>query len=231
MKLLEAVLAGMPIVTTQWIDACLSAGKFVMPTKAHCINTVPIKARSDSNEPPLCEGENDLAVFKAAASMEMSNKGVNLFGDTNFILVGRWDKNLPGTPPAEDVEALLKRMGGKVIADPKDAATLIYRRKKGCGDTKNIARLVLLCDDTESDAACGMNGTLHAETQNLIGECGTFVQIAHFLWAFDSIVCYRDDLPYNDYPPRAKFLNGLFTVLASLNGSRVISKSNNNNNS
>jgi hypothetical protein len=103
--------------------------------------------------------------------------------------------------------------GAKVVSDSVSAARLISQKRQRARAARDVDRIILICDDATSDLKCGLKGDLLNETQNHIGDGGTFVTVVHQGWIYDAISCYKTDLGVANYPPKANLTKGLFEVM------------------
>jgi hypothetical protein len=103
--------------------------------------------------------------------------------------------------------------GANVVSDSVSAARLISQKKVKARAARDVDRVLLICDDATTDSKCGLAGDLLNETQNHIGDGGTFVTVVHQGWVYDAISCYKADLEVTNYPPKANLTKGLFEVM------------------
>ena len=146
--------------------ASLLITEILPPSPPYTINTIPTKGSGLSNGKVLGTGSY-LAASIAAANMELGadKRNGNLFLGTSVHLLGEWS----GVIGKNDVTQLLVASGALVLQDPILAARLIEQKKLRSRHAKAVDRLILVCDDANTDAKCGLDGDLLKEIQNLIG--------------------------------------------------------------
>jgi len=210
LKVMRSALAGIPIVTPDWLRACLEEKELVIPSANNCIRTLPPKAGTEHLLPLDSVTHTGptawLGVAAYAALLQRQSEGggdeyehLPLL-DTSVFLCGQFHKG-PGVPPKADLHTLLRESGANIIPSAGAAAKTL---KDDEGST-----LVLLCDDAKSDKQSGITEALSKKiTTALAKQTNRRIFIVTFNWLFDSVSCGKilDAVNYQPNSPRGKAL-------------------------
>ena len=215
LKVMRSALAGIPIVTPDWLRACLEEKELVIPAANNCIRSLPPKAGTEHLLPLDFVTHTGptawLGVAAYAALLQRQSEGGGEENDhlplldTSVFLCGQFNKG-PGAPPKTDLLTLLRESGANVIPSAGAAAKKL---KDDEGST-----LVLLCDDAKSDKQSGITDALNKKiTTALAEQTNRRILIVSFNWILDSISCGEilDALNYQPNSPRGKALWQLST--------------------
>lgn len=220
LKAMRSALAGIPIVTPDWLRTCLDEKAFVVPADNNCIRTLPPKSDISHLLPaPYNESTHSgpaawLGVANYAALLQKQREGGGKqyehrpLVNTSVLLCGQFKKGT-GVPPKADLVTLLGDSGATILGS---VATMNKDLKK----TDDDSTLVVLCDDAKSDKQSGitaalskaMTAALEDEDQN------RRIMVVTYMWLFDSISCGEllDADNYEPNSPKAKSLWELSTI-------------------
>ncbi len=204
---MRSALAGLPILTPQWIDACLTEGHLVAPSGVMCVRTLPRKGGED-------EEDDHFGVAKYAAAFEKTtlSSSNHLLSGVSVMLCG----SSAGSGMIKDLKVLLQQAGASIISSVSMATRHLTDLSKG----GEAGPLVFLCDDSTTNKSCGVSDALFKQAKKLAekdiaeeDESET-VLCVHFNWLFDSISCATamDAGDYEPSAPRTKALWSLFTA-------------------
>ena len=112
-KIMRAVLAGIPILSPTFVTSCLNKEAFLKPANSHYVQCLPIKV-TDSVQ------HDKFGVLKFGASHQKCPKKSQplLFGSSSIYLCGQWKKSSGKT---KDVQTLLKEGGAKILSNLEEA--------------------------------------------------------------------------------------------------------------
>lgn len=202
-KAMRCTLAGIPIVSPEWIVAC--QGKVVVPASTMFIRSLPIKSTF-----PQAQSMTQFGVAAIAAS-RVRNK---VLSQCTVHLCGEFSR-----PPKSDVEMLLREAG----ATTSQQVSSINAKLKQVGKASDTAKdsptttLVFLFDDNESDEKCGISGALERELKAALERTSASdasppqVCVVGFQWLFDSVVA-GTAMPATFYEPRCSAGKGLWSL-------------------
>lgn len=220
LKAMRSALAGIPIVTPDWLRSCLDEKVFVVPADNNCIRTLPPKLDTSHLLPkPFDESTHSgpaawLGVAKYAALLQRQSEGGGEqyehrpLVNTSVLLCGQFKKGT-GVPPKADLLTLLGDAGANIVSS---AAAMNKELKK----TDEGSTLVVLCDDAKSDKQSGITAPLSkAMTTALEDEdSNRRIMVVTYMWLFDSVSCGEllDADNYKPNSPKAKALWELSTT-------------------
>ena len=187
LKVMRAILAGVPIVSPSWISSCLEAGKVISPCPEQYIRTVPVKT-SD----PLVNA--NLGVALLAARMHQGTS--QLLSNVRVLLCGQFVSS-EGSPRKADIQALLRESGATVFTS--EGAAMNKLKKVGDNDASKI---LLLCDECPNNNRCGISTGLAKEVKAALERDDTGVLVVNSMWLFDSISCGQM-VPTQPFKPRS----------------------------
>lgn len=187
LKVMRAILAGVPIVSPSWISSCLEAGKVISPSPEQYIRTVPVKSTD-----PLVDA--NLGVSLLAARMHEGNS--QLLSNVRVLLCGQFASS-EGSPRKTDIQALLRESGANVLTSEGGA----MNKLKKVGDD-DASKIVLLCDECPNNNRCGISTGLAKEVKAALERDDNGVLIVNSMWLFDSISCGQM-APPQPFKPRS----------------------------
>ena len=220
LKVMRSALAGIPILTPQWMEACLKEGNLVAPSGTMCIRTLHRKkasaTRVDDNDEDSSTEKFGVAKFAAAFQKTLSSSNHFLSG-VSVMLCG----SSSGSGTVKDLKVLLQQAGASIISSVSMANRHLTDLSK---DESDPGRLVFLCDDSATNKTCGVSDTLVKQVKKLVEDAtieDEAVMCVHFSWLFDSISCATPlkAAAFEPAAPRSKALWEL-TKSASHTGSR-----------
>ena len=195
LKVMRSALAGVPVLTPEWVGACLLAGDLVAPTGSMCIRTLPRKQGGG--------GEDErFGVAKYAAALHSGCGGETpadsapILGGVKVVLCGK------STNLLKDLRALLQQTGASVVGSASSAARALAELvgdKGGRGPPSGS--VVFVCDDATNDRDCGISESLARQARDAV-DAGGAVRVVRFDWLFDSVSCVSP-LPADSYEPSA----------------------------
>jgi hypothetical protein len=197
---MRAMLAGVPIVSAGWISACLDKGKVVVPSPEMYIRTVPAKTTEPSINDflgaSLCA-----ARIQQAGTLPQCNLVLPL-SNAHVLLCGQYNR-AEGSPRKIDVQVLLRESGATLL--PSAGAAI--KKLKTIGDNDSY-KVVVLCDDCQTDERCGISDGLYKEVMAALERDHQRVVVVSSAWLFDSISCGGMilSLLFEPCSPRAKEL-------------------------
>ena len=220
LKAMRSALAGIPIVTPDWLRTCLDEKAFVVPADNNCIRTLPAKSDISHLLPvPYDESTHSgpaawLGVANYAALLQKQREGGGEqyehrpLVNTSVLLCGQFKKGT-GVPPKADLVTLLGDAGATILSS---VAAMNKELKK----TDDDSTLVVLCDDAKSDKQSGITAALNkAMTAALEDEDqNRRIMVVTYMWLFDSVSCgvSLDADKYEPNSPKAKSLWELSTI-------------------
>jgi hypothetical protein len=175
------VLAGIPIVSSAWIKACLSQQQVAMPLDSMWVRSLPMKSQADNG--------TAVADF-GVAKMAVNQRGGYLFEQHTVHLFGHF-----GIPAKADVLRLLREAGATVSSQ----VSLALSRLEDIDSSNRY--LILLCDD----GCTGNSDILYRQMKAALQKqrsiaCKGSALVVKPQWLFDSIVC-GSVLPGDAYAP------------------------------
>ena len=188
LKVMRSALAGVPVLTPEWVEACLVAGSVVAPTGTMCVRTLPRKQSGGAGG-----GEDErFGVAKYAA--ELRRAGSNVPADSAPILSGvrvvLCGKN---TDLLNDLRALLQQTCADFVVSASSAAQALADPSSGS--------VVFVCDDATNDRDCGISELLVRQARDFV-DAGGAVTVVRYDWLSDSVSCVSA-LPADSYEPSA----------------------------
>jgi len=208
LKVMRSALAGLPILTPEWIEACLKEGNLVAPTGAHCIRTLPRKQTTDSDE-------EDFGVAKYAAAYQKTT-----ISSSNHFLSGIYVMICGTTDDGrtiKDSKVLLEQAGASIISSVSMANRHLTDMANGESESD---RFVFLCDDSTTNKKCGISDALFKQAKKVIedievDEEAAAIQCVSRNWLFDSISCVMPLKSSAVYEPSAPTTKALFDLTTS----------------
>jgi hypothetical protein len=218
LKVMRAALAGIPIVTPEWISQCLSSRQICSDVGSTCIRTLCSKVdqwnTESTNAPSRFTVPRYACKWHIYTSTPLTYRSPGPLTGTTVCLCGPWKKE-GKTPKKSDVLTILQDCGAEVLT----VSAMLKRLKENCGGSTTPKRSVvpvaprfaLLCDDTTGDKPCGINAALTKAVELLASTTGSTcpVVVIGFPWLFDCVSCgvpLRDVSPYAPESVKAKHL-------------------------
>lgn len=201
LKAMRGMLAGVPIVHTAWISACLDKGKVVAPSSEMYIRTVPAKKTDprikDSLGAALCAARIQQAKVLPQYDLELP------LSNAHVLLCGQYN-SAEGSPRKGDVLVLLRESGATLL--PSAAAAIKKLKTIGENDSSKI---VLLCDECQTNEHCGISDGLAKEIMTALQRDHKRGLVVSSAWLFDSISC-GGMVPSQLFEPRSPRAKGLW---------------------
>ena len=201
MKVMQATLAGIPILCPLWVNTCLSKGEIVAPSGNMSIRTLPRKQNSND-----VECDDRFGVAKHAAAFHKGMRTNTLLSGVEVLICG-----FSTGPMKKDITSLLQAAGATIINSQGDA----YRCLSDLTSSEVEKTFVFLCDDTPTNSSCGISEKLHALVKNIQDDSEEANIIAvHFSWLFDCISC-ATVMPAKSYEPIAPLPKAMWRLLTA----------------
>lgn len=201
LKAMRASLAGIPVVTPEWISHCRSKGMAVSPDSTMFIHSLPTKTNDLEDSlygtaliAARLQQVGSGALPKDSAILPLSNVAVSVCGA--FL-----------RPPKADVQLLVKESGGTL--QPSTVATIKLLQSASFELSGKI--VVFLCDDSDDNAMCGITGQHARDIEIAIKSFPGRVLIVNAHWLFDVVTCGKR-IPGNLFPPRSLRCNQLWSI-------------------
>jgi hypothetical protein len=184
---MRASLAGIPIVTPDWIEKCSLEQKIVAPTADMFIRSLPTKS------PNLL---SDLALYGTALVAARLQQVASGAAPSSALPLKNVCVHLCGAFAARKSNlVLLLRESGATIQSSTAAAIKLSSSKK----------VVFLCDETIStDDLCGITSAQAGQIERAIADGhdgGPPLVVVNAQWLFDVVTCGRLIVPANLYEP------------------------------
>ena len=186
LKVMRSALAGIPIVTPDWLRSCEKENKAVEPVTF--VRSMPTKEAVIGNS-----RDTDYGVAKMAASWSTQPKTPVLpFRKTVVYLCGSYSAD-----KRKNLQDLLKAGGAKIILKPKDVSS----RLKSLVESNKLSffpssgRLVILCGDSgvtmpksvEKDLKAALEGEQHWPEP----KSPKTVTVVGSQWVIESVTCAK----------------------------------------
>jgi len=200
-KVMRSTLAGLPILSQQWVDACLSEGEIVAPTGDMSVRTLPRKQQHDNDDG--CDVR--FGVAKYAAAFQQGMQSNTLLSGVQVLMCGSF-----GGSSANDIKGLLQDAGATIISSVSAASRFLSDMSSSDVDTT----FVFLCDDSLLDKSCGISDSLYKQAKQVRQDSQhAKVMAVHFSWLFDCISC-ATVIPATSYEPIAPRAKALWRLAA-----------------
>jgi hypothetical protein len=187
---MEAMLHGVPLVTTEWIVACKKEKKIIMPTTSMFIRSLPSKTL-----PSITESTTDFGVAFLAAAIDSSRGKYKPLSNVSIYLCGFSARRLG------EVSALLRDAGAREVLTKSAAAVdrLQNLRQNSSCDQK----LAFLCNDTNVVVSLELEQNVKEFCKDSNFSRGQLAFV-NANWLYDSITCGESvdlKLEINGYKP------------------------------
>jgi hypothetical protein len=186
LKVMRSALAGIPILTPRWMEACLVEGNLVAPSGVMCVRSLPTKKTSmvggdlDPSGQDECFG---VAKYAAAFHKKGLTNSNHLLSGISVMLCG----SSVGSAKMKDLKVLLLHTGATIISSVSTASRMLTDMSKG---EPVLSPFVFLCDDSPTNKTCGISDALLRQAAKVESNEGKrSVLCVHFNWLFDSISC------------------------------------------
>lgn len=199
--MMQATLAGIPILSPTWVDTCLSKGEIVAPTGNMSIRTLPRKQSSNDDE---C-GDR-FGVAKYAAAFEKGMQTNTLLSGVEVLICGFSTGSMK-----KDITSLLQAAGATIVTSHSDASRCLSDLTSSEVDKT----FVFLCDDTPTNSSCGISEKLFTLVKNVRDDSeDANIMAVHFSWLFDCISC-ATVMPATSYEPNAPLPKAMWRLLTA----------------
>lgn len=199
MKVMQATLAGIPILCPLWVKTCLSKGEIIAPTGNMSVRTLP---RKQNNKNDGCDDR--FGVAKYAASFQKGMRTNTLLSEVEVLMCGFVEGSMK-----KDIKGLLQAAGATIISSHSDA----YRCLSDLTSSEVDKTFVFLCDDTPTNSSCGISEKLHTLVKNICDDSeDANIMAIHFSWLFDCISC-ATVMPATSYEPIAPLPKAMWRLL------------------
>ena len=209
LKSMRASLAGVPIVTIDWILSCIEQSRIVNPKATICIRTLQSKLpmwmnpiNNDSYQERALNGVLHIAARLRKLQILARSKNevftLKILRNCVVFASGIWKKGYG--PKINDVNTLIKDCGGQVT-DSAPAFLNILSSKRATTSSK---RFYVICDESTNDNESGMNGLLYKECEQACNneKLKGSIYVVNSSYLFDCISC-GEILNSVHYPPSA----------------------------
>ena len=204
LKSMRAALAGIPIVSPNYIYACQEADKVLLPESSMMIRSLPSKTKSiESN----CASRYGVAAL--AARVHESTGDNLLLSRKAFLLCG-------SIAPAKrnDIQILLKEAGAELLSNPTAAVSKLKDLLDRPALEKRTETVVLLCDDTNCNASINViPAGLYKQAKLAAEHNRRILLVVNSSWLFDSISC-GSVLGAEEFEPASTKARNLWSLLA-----------------
>lgn len=210
-------MAGIPIVTTAWISTCLKKREIISPDKDHCITALPPKEEVYSTNfqatpSNIDTKKRDFSTAVYGVPTLAAFRSHLMFENVSVFLCGSSWKTK--TTLTKDIQLLLKEGGASMLTSASQATKFIKEEISVSIENATYPPViaVLLCDDSESDAGCGITQNLAKEVRRFFKDnesSRTHIRIVNSKWVFDSISC-AEALECDHYAPSSPLASSLW---------------------
>jgi len=187
LKAMRSAIAGVPLVSSSWIQACRDANKIVLPSDSMWVRSLPLRSSVEEN---VAASQYGLSKIAAQATYRANQ----ILRNTTVQLCGAFSR-----PPKADMHILLREAG----------ATLSLQTTSTVAAMKNLdatpdRKLVLICDDACTAISEAIQRHVKAALQDdNQQQMKHQVLVVNPQWLFDSIVIGKP-MSGRAYPPAKK---------------------------
>ena len=217
LKVMRSALAGIPLLTPSWVDACLKEGHIVAPSGTMCIRSLPRKhgtAVAARRKVDRGIPTENFGVARYAANVDKTplTSSDHLLSGFSVMLCG----SSAGSGMVKDLKVLLQQAGAAIVGSASAACRQLADMEKVEPDCGLERSFVFLCDDSPTDKTCGITDTLFKQVKRLIVDSSNTggtekVRCVHFNWLFDSISC-ASPMKASSYEPVAPRTRALWNL-------------------
>jgi hypothetical protein len=172
---MQAALAGVPLVSPAWVTSCGKSNQFVLPDSSMYVRTLPTKTTRKSLIMDF--GVSAIAATIRSSRLQVATFQFKVLNNVSVYLCGRFETT---------ITTLLGEAGAKVLTASKTVAKL-----SAGGDPK----VVLLCSDND----CKIPERVESQVKIHKSQ----VHVVNTDWLFDSISC-GSVLTAGAYEPKGK---------------------------
>lgn len=180
---MRSALAGIPLVSTTWINACRDEKKVILPSENMFVRSLPIKKSTNNGS----KAHGDYGVAKIAA--QAPQRANRTLRSCTVHLCGTFSR-----PPKADLLLLLRESGA---TSTMQVSSILAKLRNI--DTDDNDLVVLLCDDNCSTISDALHRQVISVLENPV--CNHNVIAVNPQWLFDSVVSGLA-LGAEDYPPK-----------------------------
>ncbi len=199
-KVMRSTLAGLPLLSPRWVEACLKRGEIVAPTDDMSIRTLPRKQNDDDDD---CDDRFGVAKYAAAFQKGLSSN--TLLSGVNVLMCGSFGAS------TNDIKGLLQDAGATIVSSVSVASRILSDMASNEGDDSTF---VFLCDATPLDKSCGISDSLYKQAKKACDNSeDTNVMAVQLGWLFDCISC-ATVVPATSYEPNAPRAKSLWRYAA-----------------
>ena len=191
---MRSALAGVPVLTPEWVEACLVAGSVVAPTGTMCIRSLPRKQGGGGKDGQFCVAKYAAELHKSGG--DVPAESAQILDGVKVMLCGSNTKLLTV------LGALLKQTGASIIVSISSANQALDDKQP----------VVFICDGATNDRDCGIS-ELHVRQARDFVDAGGAVTVVRYDWLSDSVSCVSA-LPAGLYEPSAPRARDLCQSLA-----------------
>jgi hypothetical protein len=203
-KAMRAAINGVPIVSSEWIQACAGqSNEVVVPTSSMFIRSLPTKTDVLEKNGAALFGVASLAADYHRSPNNNNAKKIMVPLANCFVhLCG------PFSPKKRsDIQVLAKEAGAKMLSSPSDAISKL--KTLTAGGNYDSSKVIWLCDDSSSHAVpVAMEQEAKTVLQGHDDRSKGSLLVVNSSWLFDTITCGSTVPPHAFEPssPRAKEL-------------------------
>ncbi len=199
--MMQATLAGIPILSPAWVETCLSKGEIVAPIDNMSIRTLPRKQNSSDDD---CDDR--FGVAKYAAAFQKGMRTNTLLSGVEVLICGFSTGSMK-----KDITSLLQAAGATIVSSHSDAS----RSLSDLTSSEVDKTFVFLCDDSPTNSSCGISEKLHTLVKNVRDDSeDANIMAVHFSWLFDCISC-ATVMPATSYEPIAPLPKAMWMLLTT----------------
>ena len=194
LKAMRSALAGIPIVSTDWIRVCGEQNKAMEPSPSMYVRSLPTKTDSLQATKAASHGVS----LVAADLHRFTNPKLALpLSKMSVYLCGNFSQN-----KRNDIQIIAKESGGKVLSS---LSAVTEKLKSLLTNANSNSRVILICDDSSSNC---IPNALEKDIRAALDHDKTCVMVVSPTWLFDTVSC-GSALPatsHEPFAPRAKEL-------------------------
>ena len=195
---MRASLAGIPLVTPDWVTHCCAIEKVTAPDSSMFVHSLPTKTNDLEDS---LYGTALLASRMQQVEIGAIPKDSVIMPLTNVIvhMCGAFSR-----PPKSDVQLLIRESGG--IVQPSSVS--IMKLIQSASFQRGVKKVVFLCDDSTDDTICGINETQVDEIKSAMDALPGRIHAVDAHWIFDVVTCGKviSGIRFPPKSPRCKYL-------------------------
>ena len=218
LKSMRASLAGVPIVTEDWILECIEQSCIINPKERHCVKTLQTKharwmeqTNDKSNNLRAHNGVLRIAANLGKRQMISKTKKdestLKLLRNFMVLPCGIWKKGYG--PKLNDVKTLIKDTGGQLFESSITFINAIESKTSSSLPKK----ILLICDESTHNKDNGIDNDLLEKLRDLCSNTDTkdSILIVNSSFLFDCISC-GEVLDSCNYPPASPSANSIWSL-------------------